>query len=195
MARTESSMVELGSPAADFDLPIANPDVDNLEKRTRNITDYGDAEALVVVFWCNHCPFVQHIEPAFVKLAAEYQEQGVAFVAICSNNEVTHPQDSFENMGDRAEEIGYTFPYLRDDTQQVAQDYGAVCTPDFFVYNNERELVYRGRFDGSTPSKGLATGKDLRKALDELLEEGEVSHLQKPSLGCNIKWKEGNQPA
>mgnify|MGYP001944455976 CR=1 FL=1 len=195
MAVTESQMTELGSQAPPFELPIANPEVDGKEGATRSLGDYDDAEALVVVFMCNHCPYVKHIEDALVQAARDYQPRGVQFVGICSNDPERYPDDSFERMAERAREKNYSFPYLHDESQEVARAYGAVCTPDFFVYDADRTLVYRGRFDETRPNRGTPTGRDLRRALDELLDEGTVHVEQKPSMGCNIKWKPGKEPA
>jgi len=195
MAVTESRMLSLGTLAPSFELPAANPGVDDAGGATRSLDDYPDAEAYVVVFSCNHCPYVKHIEDALVDVARMYQSRGVQFIAICSNNTDTHPQDGIEHMAERASAKGFPFPYLRDDTQEVAQAYAAACTPDFFVFDADQELVYRGRFDETRPNKGAAHGGDLTQALDELLEEGTVSIEQRPSMGCNIKWKPGNEPA
>lgn len=186
----ESQMETLGTPAPDFTLPAANPDADGREGAERALSDYGDAEALVVVFTCNHCPYAQHVEEALIETAEAYHERGVAFVAICSNDAEQYPDDSFEAMAARAREHGYPFPYLHDESQEVARAYGAVCTPDFFAYDGSRHLAYRGRFDETRPNKGEAHGGDLRQALDELLENGTVAMEQKPSVGCSIKWKE-----
>lgn len=198
MALTESLMTDLGAeapafdlPIANPDLPIANPDVDAHQKKTRALADYAGAEALVVVFTCNHCPYAQHVEPALNEVARAYQARGVAFVAISSNNAATHPQDSFPKMAERAEAKNYPFPYLYDESQDVARAYGAACTPDFFVFDNAQRLAYRGRFDETRPGRAESHGGDLRAALDELLETGQVTGEQKPSIGCNIKWKEG----
>lgn len=195
MAVTESSMLELGTSAPDFTLPVANPDVDAHGNDTRSLTDYDDAEALVVAFICNHCPYVKHIEEALVDVAAEYQEQGVQFIGICSNDAERYPDDSFERMAARAKAKGYPFPYLQDETQDVARAYNAACTPDFYVFDAERALVYRGRFDETRPDGKEAHGGDLRQALDELLETGRVAMEQKPSMGCNIKWKPEVDPS
>jgi len=195
MALTESMMAELGSPAPSFDLPVANPNADGLNGGLRSISDYDEADVLVVAFICNHCPYVKHLEDALLEVAAEYQERGVQFIGICSNDAETHPDDSFERMADRAREKEYPFPYLHDESQDVAREYGAVCTPDFFVYDADRTLAYRGRFDETRPKKGTAHGGDLRQALDELLEQGTVEMEQHPSMGCNIKWKPGKEPA
>lgn len=195
MAVTESTMMELGHPAPDFSLPAANPDVDDRGDKTRSLGDYGDAEALVVVFMCNHCPYVKHIEDALLEVAREYQDQGVQFLGICSNDPERYPEDSFEHMAERAQEKDYPFPYLQDESQEVAQAYEAACTPDFYVFDEDRTLVYRGRFDETRPDGGEPHGGDLRRALDELLDTGEVTMKQSPSMGCNIKWKPGTEPA
>jgi len=189
MAVTESVMLPLGTTAPSFSLPAANPDVDDRGDDHRTLSDYDDAQAVVVVFMCNHCPYVQHIEPALVDVAREYQEQDVQFIGICANDPEEYPDDSFENMARRAEAKDYPFPYLQDETQEVAQAYKATCTPDFFVFDDDRALVYRGRFDETRPNNGEPHGGDLRQALDELLEAGEVTMEQRPSMGCNIKWK------
>lgn len=194
MAVTESQMTELGRSAPDFTLPTTNPSADDLEGGMRCLSDYGDAEALVVVFMCNHCPYVKHVEDALLETARAYQRRGVQFLGICSNDPEQYPDDSFERMAERAREKNYPFPYLHDESQEVARAYKATCTPDFFVYDADRTLVYRGRFDETRPNQGEATGRDLRQALDELLEGGEVRLDQKPSMGCNIKWKPGKAP-
>jgi peroxiredoxin len=195
MAVTESTMIELGHPAPDFSLPAANPDVDDRGDETRSLADYRDAEVLVVVFMCNHCPYVQHVEDALLDVAREYQERGVQFVGICSNDPERYPDDSFESMAERAQEKNYPFPYLQDEMQEVAQAYEAACTPDFYVFDENRTLAYRGRFDETRPDGDEAHGADLRQALDELLETGQVTMEQFPSMGCNIKWKPGVEPA
>ena len=188
-------MMELGRTAPPFELPAANPDVDDRGGDTRSLDDYADAEALVVVFLCNHCPYVKHIEDELLAVARAYQERGVQFVGICSNDAERYPDDSFDSMAERARAKDYPFPYLQDESQEVAQTYEAACTPDFYVFDADRELVYRGRFDETRPNDGEPHGGDLRQALDELLDDGTVTIEQKPSMGCNIKWKEGNQPA
>jgi peroxiredoxin len=195
MAVTESTMMELGQTAPAFTLPAANPDVDDRGGGQRSLDDYDDATALVVVFTCNHCPYAKHVEDELIAFAREYEEKGVQVVAICSNDADRYPDDSFEQMAERAQEKDYPFPYLRDDSQEVAQAYEAACTPDFFVFDADRTLAYRGRFDETRPDEGEAHGGDLRQALDELLEEGTVTMTQKPSMGCNIKWKPGVEPA
>jgi len=193
MAETYSHMKQLGTRAPDFDLPVANPRSD--EQRTVALSDVADAGALVVVFMCNHCPFVVHIEAALVRAARDYQPRGVAFVGINANDAEAYPQDGFERMAERARKRHYPFPYLYDASQSVAKAYGAVCTPDLFVYDRQRMLVYRGRFDATRPGMGEADGRDLRQALDELLATGTVTMDQRPAMGCNIKWRPGSAPA
>ncbi len=189
MAITYSQMTELGVEAPPFDLPVANPQVDDIDRATRRLDDYADADALVVVFTCNHCPYAVHVEETLLDVARVYQERGVPFVAINANDAELYPDDSFENMARRAQQKGYPFPYLYDASQDVARAYRAECTPDFFVYNRARRLVYRGRFDETRPGQGQPTGHDLRQALDQLLDTGEVTMEQYPSIGCNVKWR------
>ena len=195
MAVTESTMMELGRSAPSFSLPAANPDVDDRGGEHRSLGDYDDAEVLVVVFMCNHCPYVQHIEEEMISVAREYQDRGVQFIGICSNDPERYPDDSFDSMAERAGAKGYPFPYLQDESQEVARTYEAACTPDFYVFDADRTLVYRGRFDETRPDQGTPHGEDLRQALDEVLASGEVTMEQKPSMGCNIKWKPGTEPA
>jgi len=188
MVKTASTMLPLGTQAPDFSLP-------NVDGSTVSLSDFDDAQALLVVFMCNHCPFVIHVAPELARLAAEYQAKGVAVVGISSNDVSTHPQDSPEQMVREAQERGYTFPYLYDETQEVAKAYRAACTPDFYVFDGEKKLVYRGQLDDSRPESGIpVTGGDLRAALDAVLEGKPVPEDQKPSIGCNIKWKEDDAP-
>ena len=190
MAITYSEMLPLGTEAPAFDLPVANPSVDDVRGEAfRSLGDYPDAQALVVVFTCNHCPYVIAVEDRMIALAHEFTARGVQFVAVCSNDAETHPADSFENMAVRAEEKSYPFPYLHDESQEVARAYAAACTPDFYVFGSDRRLVYRGRLDDGTPGREPTT-TDLRDALNELLDTGEVTMQQIPSMGCNIKWKD-----
>ena len=189
MVRTPSTMLPLGTQAPDFDLI-------NVDGKSVRRDDFAGAPALLVIFMCNHCPFVIHIAPQLASLAAEYQQKGVAVVGINSNDVAKHPADSPERMVAEAEERGYVFPYLFDETQEVAQAYHAACTPDFFLFDAEQKLVYRGQLDASRPDSGIpVTGADLREALDAVLAGQAVPPEQTPSLGCNIKWKEGNEPA
>jgi len=191
VAATESTMLPLGTPAPDFSLP--DPANGN---KTVSLSDFDDANALVVAFICNHCPFVKHVQGELASLAREYQDKGVAFVAISSNNVETHPDDSPEKMAEEARQAGYTFPYLYDETQDVAKAYKAACTPDFFVFDGDQKLFYRGQMDDTRPDSGRQpTGADLRAALDAALAGEPAPSEQKPSMGCNIKWKPGNEPA
>jgi peroxiredoxin len=159
------------------------------------LDDFEGAPALLVAFLCNHCPFVRHIRLHFAQLAAEYLGRGVAIVAISSNDPERYPEDGPEKMAEEAEALSYPFPYLYDETQEVAKAYRAACTPDFYVFDRERRLVYRGQMDDSRPGNGRPiNGADLRTALDAVLKGQPVPEEQKPSLGCNIKWKPGNEP-
>jgi len=185
-------MERMGTRAPDFDLPVANPASDAPDRATVALKDFADAGVLVVVFMCNHCPYVVHIEAALVEAANDYRPRGVRFVGISANDAEAYPQDGFDRMAERAR--AYPFPYLYDATQAVAKAYGAVCTPDVFVYDGQRKLVYRGRFDATRPGMGEADGHDLRQALDEFLATGTVTMDQRPSMGCNIKWRPGNAP-
>lgn len=181
-------MTELGTKAPDFDLP------DTEGNRVRK-SDFKDAAGLLVVFMCNHCPYVKHIRTSLASFAGEYSEKGLAVVGVNSNDATTHPQDSYEKMIAEKAEIGYPFPYLHDESQAVARAYGAVCTPDFFLYDGGGNLVYRGQYDDSRPGNEVkVSGKDLRAAADALLEGRPPLGEQKPSVGCNIKWKPGNAP-
>lgn len=188
MSATASTMLPLTTKAPDFHLP-------DTEGKTVSLSDFRDARALVVVFLCNHCPFVKHVIGDLVDLAKEYQDRGIAFVAINSNDVATYPDDQPEIMTKFARQRGFTFPYLYDETQEVAKAYRAACTPDFFVFDEKRELIYRGQMDDSRPGNGVPiTGADLCVALDGILEGGPVPANQKPSMGCNIKWRAGNEP-
>lgn len=188
MVRTESTMVSLGTQAPDFSLPDTNG-------KTNRLADFRSSKVLLVAFICNHCPYVKHVREGFAKLARDYQSKGVAVVGINSNDVSTYPDDSPENMKKEITLAGYTFPYLYDETQSVAKAYKAACTPDFFVFDSVRKLVYRGQMDGSRPGNDIpVTGADLRAALDAALTGTPISANQRPSLGCNIKWKAGNQP-
>ncbi len=195
MALTYSQPLTPGTKAPAFDLPAANPPEDAPERRNYTLDAFADAEALVVVFLCNHCPYVIHIEDALIDVAKAYRPKGVAFVGISANDAEAYPQDAFDKMAERAREKGYPFPYLYDESQETAKAYGATCTPDLYVFDRDRKLVYHGRFDATRPRTGTtADGSDLRRALDELLETGAVTTEPFPSMGCNIKWKPGNEP-
>jgi len=189
MAETPSTMAPLGMTAPDFRLP------DVVSGRAVSLNDYKSAPALLVMFICNHCPYVKHVREHLAQLVREYQTRGVAAVGISSNDVAKYPEDGSEGMKAEARSAGYTFPYLFDETQEVAKEYRAACTPDFFVFDKDRRLVYRGQMDDSRPNSGRpVTGKDLRAALDAVLAGRPVSADQKPSMGCNIKWKEKNAP-
>jgi peroxiredoxin len=188
MVKTASTMLPLGTKAPDFALI-------GTDGRTFSLSDFEGASALLVIFMCNHCPYVIHVAPELARLAREYQEKGVAVVGISSNDVAEYPQDSPEQMVHEVESRGYTFPYLFDETQEVAKAYRAACTPDFYVFDQQQRLVYRGQMDGSRPKSDISlTGEDLRRALDAVLAGQAVPEQQTPSLGCNIKWKAGNEP-
>jgi peroxiredoxin len=188
MAATQSTMLALGTVAPDFRLP-------DTTGKLVSLADFKDAPALVVVFMCNHCPYVKHIRQGLAQFARDYIPRGVAMVGINSNDVVRYPEDSPARMAEEVKAAGYIFPYLFDETQAVAKAYRAACTPDFYVFGAARRLVYRGQFDDSRPGNGIpVTGKDLRAAVEAVLAGKPVSPNQKPSLGCNIKWKPGNEP-
>ena len=181
-------MLPLGTPAPDFELP-------NTQGKIITLNDFKDAPALLVIFMCNHCPFVKHIRPGLAQMAADYQAKGIAVVGINSNDIENFPEDSPKNMAKEIEDACYTFEYLYDETQQVAKAYYAACTPDFFIFDKDRKLVYRGQMDDSRPGNDIpVTGADLRSAMTAVLAEKPVQPKQKPSIGCNIKWKPGNEP-
>jgi len=179
----ESNMMALGTIAPDFKLP------DTVSDRTMSLSELKGDLATVVVFICNHCPFVHHINSKLVEVAKSYQEKGVEFIAISSNDINSHPEDAPAYMKEVAKKEGYPFPYLFDYTQSVAKAYQAECTPDFFVFNNNLECAYRGRFDETRPGGGQPTGRDLSAALDDLIARDKVTINQMPSMGCSIKWK------
>jgi peroxiredoxin len=188
MVKTVSTMLPLGTPAPDFSLL-------NVNGETVSRDDFKNAPAMLVMFMCNHCPFVIHLAPALAQFALDYHGSDLAIVGISSNDVSSHPQDSPEQMIHEAEQRGYVFPYLYDEEQEVAIAYRAACTPDFFLFDGEQKLVYRGQFDSSRPDSGIpVTGEDLRQAVDAVLAGQEVSSEQKPSLGCNIKWKAAAEP-
>ncbi|HCK41000.1 MAG: thioredoxin family protein [Planctomycetaceae bacterium] len=188
MARTPSTMLPLGTSAPDFSLV-------NVDGQTVSLSDFDDAPALLVIFMCNHCPYVIHVADHLAQLGQEYMARGLAVVGINSNDVASYPADSPEQMVAEAEERGYVFPYLYDETQEVAQAYQAACTPDFFLFDKNKKLVYRGQLDSSRPDSGIpVTGEDLRLAIDTVLSGQTPSEDQTPSLGCNIKWKAGNEP-
>ncbi|WP_299128443.1 thioredoxin family protein [uncultured Winogradskyella sp.] len=184
MARTESNMLPLGTKAPDFKL------IDTKDDTSKSLNELKGNVGTLVMFICNHCPFVIHVNEQLVQLANDYKDKGINCIAISSNDVVNYPQDGPEKMKTHAEANHYPFPYLYDETQEVAKAYDAACTPDFFLFNSSLELVYAGQLDGSRPGNGIpVTGKDLRAAMDALLNNQSVNQNQKPSMGCNIKWK------
>ncbi len=188
MAVTPSTMLELGTEAPDFSLP-------DTEGNTVKLKDFAGKKALLVMFICNHCPFVKHVAEHLAQLGQEYQARDVGIVAINSNDVDNYPDDSPDKMRQARQQWGLTFPYLFDESQEVAKAYRAACTPDFFVFNKQRKLVYRGQLDDSRPNSGQpVTGQDLRAALDAVLNDQPVPEPQRPSAGCNIKWKPGQAP-
>lgn len=196
MALTYSLAPTLGTKAPDFNLPAANPEATHDGRPPCSLSDFDGTPALVVIFTCNHCPYAIHIEDELLQVARAYQQRGVAFVAISANDADLYPDDGFAAMQRRAAEKDYPFPYLYDASQEVAKAYGAMCTPDLFVYDADRSLVYQGRFDDTRPRQGTpAHGTDLRRVLDAVLAGGTYTGAQHPSMGCNIKWKPGHEPA
>ncbi|MCZ6690479.1 MAG: thioredoxin family protein [Planctomycetota bacterium] len=188
MVMTRSTMMPLGSSAPEFSLPDS-------QGQTVSLGDYSDAPALIVMFICNHCPFVKHVRDELARLTTDYGKRGVAIVGINSNDVENYPDDHPDKMAEEIRAVGYTFPYLYDESQEIAKAYTAACTPDFFLFDKERKLIYRGQMDDSRPDSGIpVTGKDLRAALDAALAGGPATADQKPSVGCNIKWKKGNAP-
>jgi peroxiredoxin len=188
MALTPSTMLPIGTPAPDFALP-------DYDGNTVALADFADSAGLLVVFMCNHCPYVIHLQDELARFARECQDRNVAVVAINSNDIAKYPDDAPIKMKQRAAEVGFTFPYLYDSSQEVAQACRAACTPDFFLFDRAKKLFYRGQFDDTRPSTGQdPTGADLRRAVDALLAGEAPPEPQIPSAGCNIKWKPGNEP-
>ena len=189
MPETPSTMLDLGTPLPSFSLP-------DFDGKTVTDADVKGSKALLVAFICKHCPFVRHIRPEFARFAREYEAKGLKVVAIASNSIDEFPEDGPEGMKQEAAEAGYVFPYLFDKDQKVAKIFKAACTPDFFLFDGNRRLVYRGQFDGSRPKNNVpVTGADLRAAADAVLAGQKPSDQQRPSMGCNIKWYPGNEPA
>ena len=184
MALTESNMLPIGTQAPAFELP------DTISGKTISLNNIKSDKATVVMFICNHCPYVIHINQMIVEVAKRYQAKGVSFVAISSNDVENYPQDGPDKMKEHAADVGYPFPYLYDETQDVAKAYDAACTPDFYLFDGNMNLAYRGRLDNSSPGNGQPlTGADLSAAIDSVLESETVAERQFPSMGCNIKWK------
>lgn len=184
MALTPSKMIPLGTKAPDFSLP------DAVSGKQFSLEELKSEKATVIMFICNHCPYVKHVQNGLVELANDYTSKGVSFIAINSNDVKNYPDDSPENMKKVAQKMGYPFPYLFDDSQQVARSYDAACTPDFYIFDKNMKLMYRGQMDDSRPGNGKpVTGSDIRQALNSLLDGRDISDEQIPSMGCNIKWK------
>lgn len=184
MARTPSNMLPLGTKAPHFSL------YDTVSQTTLSLDELKSPIATVIFFICNHCPFVHHINSGLVTLSNEYQKRGIAFIAINANDITLYPEDAPNKMAETAKKLGYSFPYLFDETQEVARAYQAACTPDFYIFDKNLACVYRGQMDDSRPGNGIpVTAKDIRAALDCLLNGQPVAENQKPSIGCNIKWK------
>ena len=181
-------MLELGTEVPDFELP------DVVSGKTVSLGDFDDKKGILIIFMCNHCPYVKHIKKHLSKFAKDYQND-IGTIAINANDIERYPKDRPEKMVEDAKKFDYPFPYLFDETQQTAKAYGAACTPDIYLVDKNHRLVYRGQYDDSRPANGKpVTGKDLRNAIDRLLEDKEPIEDQKPSMGCNIKWKPGNEP-
>ena len=189
MAATPSTMLPVGTPAPAFSLQNA------VDGKTYTLADFREAQALLVMFICNHCPFVIHVREEFARLERDYAAQGLAIVAINSNSEKTHPQDSPPHMAELAKEKHWHFPFLFDRTQETAKAYRAACTPDFYLFDSHHKLAYRGQLDDSRPSNGKpVTARDLRAAVDAVLAHHPAPTPQHPSIGCNIKWTPGHTP-
>ncbi len=185
-----STMLALGTKAPDFELP------DVVTGRTVSIQDFDGKRALLVMFICRHCPYVRHVREELARLGRDFADSDLAMVAISANDPIEYPEDAPESLAEEAREAGYAFPYLFDETQEVAKAYTAACTPDFFLFDADRALAYRGQLDDSRPSNGLpVTGEDLRAAIDAVLTNGSVDQDQRASIGCSIKWRAGNEPA
>ena len=188
MVAVNSTMLPLGTKAPDFRLPDPSG-------KLVSLADFNNAPALLIVFMCNHCPYVKHIRDGLAKLARDYRPRGMAVVGINSNDVANYPADSPAKMAEESTAAGYIFPYLYDETQDVAQAYRAACTPDLYLFDKHQRLAYRGQFDDSRPGNGVpVTAKDVRAALDAVLAGKPALAAQKPSIGCNIKWKPGNEP-
>jgi len=189
MVKTASTMLELGTKAPNFNLP------DTVSGRTISLDTFADKKALLIMFICQHCPFVQHVQSELARIGKDYMAQGLGIIAISSNSVETHPDDAPEKLKAMAEAQGFNFPFCYDETQEVAKTYTAACTPDFFLFDSTRALVYRGQLDDSRPGNDQpVNGKDLRAAIEKVLADEPIGPEQKPSIGCNIKWAPGNEP-
>ncbi|MFA7160527.1 MAG: thioredoxin family protein [Kiritimatiellia bacterium] len=189
MALKESTMLTLGTQAPDFSLPEV------VTGKTVTLNDFAKRKALLVMFICRHCPYVQHIQKELAALGRDYAGKDIGIVAISANDAASYPDDRPDSLKEMSVSLGFTFPFCHDESQETARAYTAACTPDFFLFDRERKLVYRGQLDDSRPGNAVSvTGKDLRAAIDAVLRDQPVSPAQKPSIGCNIKWKAGNKP-
>ena len=189
MAKTLSTMLDLGTNAPEFTLP------DVISGKTMTLRDFANRKALLVMFICRHCPFVKHIEQELARMGRDYANRDVAIVAISANDAAEYPDDAPGSLKEMAEQLGFSFPFLYDESQSAAKAYSAACTPDFFLFDQSRKLVYRGQLDDSRPESEIpVTGKDLRAAIDAVLSDEAVNSDQRASIGCNIKWKSGNEP-
>lgn len=181
---TQSSMLPLGTQTPNFSL------TDIITNQTISLSDFKEKGALLVMFICRHCPYVKHVQEELAKIGKDYADKDVGIVAISSNDIVSYPEDAPDSLKQQAQSLGFTFPYLYDESQDVAKDYTAACTPDFFVFDKEKKLVYRGQLDDSRPESDIpVTGKDLKAAIDAVLSDQPIDPNQKPSIGCSIKWK------
>lgn len=188
MSLTNSTMLKLGTIAPDFSLP------DVVSGKTVFLSDFKNKKGYLIMFICRHCPYVKHVEGELANMGNDYKDKGLAIIAISSNDPDYDSDDRPESLKEQAETLGFSFPYLFDEAQEVAKKYTAACTPDLFLFDKDKNLVYRGQLDDTRPGKGEPTGKDLRNALNAVLEGKDVSGDQRPSSGCNIKWKSGNEP-
>ena len=189
MVKTASTMLALGTAAPEFQLP------DVVSGKTISLDTYSDRQALLVMFICQHCPFVKHIQTELSKIGQDYSQKPLGIVAISANDVANYPNDSPEKLKQMAEELNFNFPICYDESQAVSKAYTAACTPDFFLFDADNKLAYRGQLDASRPSTDIpVTGEDLRKAINLVLQNQPVDFTQKPSIGCNIKWKPGNEP-
>lgn len=189
MVKTASTMLALDTAAPKFELP------DVVSGKTISLADFADSKALLLMFICQHCPFVKHVQSELARIGQDYSQQSLGIVAISANDVANYPDDSPEKLKQMAEELNFNFPVCYDESQEVSKAYTAACTPDFFLFDSDRKLAYRGQLDDSRPSTDIpVTGKDLRQAIDAVLQGKAVDFEQKPSIGCNIKWKPGNEP-
>ena len=189
MVKTASTMLALNTAAPDFELP------DVVSGKTISLADFTDSKALLLMFICQHCPFVKHVRSELARIGQDYSQQPLGIVAISANDVANYPNDAPEKLKEMAENLNFNFPVCYDESQEVSKAYTAACTPDFFLFDSDRKLAYRGQLDDSRPSTDIpVTGKDLRQAIDAVLQGKAVDFTQKPSIGCNIKWKPGNEP-